>query len=248
MKILFMPMYDYVILFNQHNFLLSQDGEKKVTTSKRSLKPKWRPSDPDAELREFESLSTRRPLILRKACRQMKANIGKNVSERLKGTFEPPVVMASENTLPTASSHISEQRSAVVAVLCCETLKPVCKREENVDPVSLAAAPGPTSPFVPSEGAEEKSADCSVEETGPPEEMHISLYEHSYSRPDIDKNEMWNRILGLHAKILELDRREKNNVAKIQALENEIFLLKKDGAFFREKQKILEDYISSVVL
>ena len=54
--------------------------------------------------------------------------------------------------------------------------------------------------------------------------------------------------MSLHAKILELDRREEGTVAKIRALETEIALLKRDSAIFKEKQKVLEEYISSILL
>lgn len=244
-----------MILFNRHNFLLLQDGEKNVTKSK------GRPSEIDAV-----PLSTKRLNILRKAPIKIETNNDKKVSEHLKGTFETPVVPASAKTspssLPVTQTHICEvtgdagrpsasprigEQGNSVAVLCGEPLKTLSRREANVDPVALRAALGQTFQFVPLERVVTKSAVIKVEEMGPGEEMHVSLYEHSYSRPDLDKDEMWNRIVGLQAKVSELDRREEYTVTKIRTLENEIVLLKKDAAIFREKQKILEDYISSLV-
>ncbi|XP_017280302.1 THAP domain-containing protein 5 [Kryptolebias marmoratus] len=240
---------------------VNDDGEKRAAHGKRSPKSKPSSSEADAELQESESPPRKRPSILRKACRQIVSNIDENVvSEHSEGTFEPPVVPApgkafhsslpeTHTTIcevmgdagrPTASSHTGEQGDSIVAVLCCETLGPFSSREANVDPVALQAALGQTFQIVPLEMVEE--------ETEPGEAEYISYYEHSYCRRDVDKDELWSRILGLHAKILELDRREENTVAKIRALENEISLLKRDGAMFKEKQKILEDYISSVLL
>ncbi|XP_037552081.1 THAP domain-containing protein 5-like [Nematolebias whitei] len=248
--------------------LINDDGEKKVTNSKRSPKSKPCTSETDAELRQSESPSSKRPHILRKTCKQIEVNIDKNVvSEQLEQTFEPPVVPTSgkpfqssplqtptticdvtgDGGRPTASSHPEEQAGSIVAVLCYKTLGPLSSREANVDPV-LQAALGQTFHSVPLEKVEEKSARCFVEETEHGEEVHVSFYEHSYSRPDLDEDELWNRILGLHAKTLELDRREKNTLAKICALENEVALLKMDEAIFKEKQKFLEDYISSVLV
>lgn len=229
-----------------------------MTSSKRSPKSKPCALEADAELRLSESPSSKRPHILRKTCKQIETNIDKNVSEHLEETFEPPVVPTSGKPFqsspletqtttcdvtgdvgrPTASSPSGEQAGSIVAVLCYKTLGPLSSREVNADPV-LQAALGHTFQSVPFEKVEEKSAHCFVEET----EAHISFYEHSYSRPDLDKDELWNRILGLHAKTLELDLREKNTLAKICALENEVALLKMDEAIFKEKQKFLEDYI-----
>lgn len=74
---------------------------------------------------------------------------------------------------------------------------------------------------------------------------HVSTCEHSYSRPDTDKHQLWSKIFSLHAKILDLDHKEESTVAKIHALETEISHLKRESAVCKEKQKILEDIISS---
>lgn len=149
---------------------------------------------------------------------------------------------------PCTEPHSEEQTDSTVTVLCCESLGPFSDGEANTDAAALQAALGRTFRFVPVEMIEEKPTDCFLEERGPGEGELISVYEHSYSRPDTDKDQLWSKILSLHAKILELDRREENTVAKIRALETEIALLKRDGAVFKEKQKAFEDYISSVLI
>lgn len=73
---------------------------------------------------------------------------------------------------------------------------------------------------------------------------HLSMFEHSYSRPDMGKHQLWRKIFSLHAKILDLDRKEESTVAKIHALETEISHLKRDSAVCREKQKMFEDIVS----
>ena len=135
-----------------------------------------------------------------------------------------------------------------MTVLCCESLGPFADGDENVDAAALQAALGQAFSFVPVEMVKDEATDCFLEETGPSEGEHISVYEHSYCRPDTDKDQLWSKILSLHAKILELDSREESTVSKIRALETEVALLKRDGAVFKEKQKILEDYISSMLL
>lgn len=74
---------------------------------------------------------------------------------------------------------------------------------------------------------------------------HVSVCEHSYSRPDMDEHQLWNKVFSLHAKIFDLDRREESTVAKIRALETEISHLKRDSAVCKEKQKIFKHIISS---
>lgn len=76
----------------------------------------------------------------------------------------------------------------------------------------------------------------------------LSMFEHSYSRPDTDKCQLWRKIFSLHAKLFDLDRREESTVAKIHALETEISQLKRDSAVCKEKQKMFEDIITSKLL
>uniref|UniRef100_UPI003AAD55E4 THAP domain-containing protein 5-like isoform X1 n=1 Tax=Centroberyx gerrardi TaxID=166262 RepID=UPI003AAD55E4 len=135
-----------------------------------------------------------------------------------------------------------------VTVLCCESLGPFSDGEATVDTAALQAALGQAFSFVPVEIIKGESSDCVLEDRGPAEGEHVCVYEHSYCRPDTDKEQLWSKILSLHAKILELDRREESTVAKIRALESEIVHLKRDSAVFKEKQKVLEDYISSILL
>ncbi|XP_061923142.1 THAP domain-containing protein 5-like [Entelurus aequoreus] len=60
------------------------------------------------------------------------------------------------------------------------------------------------------------------------EEERVTIYEHTYCRQeDAARHQLRSQILSLRANILELDRREKNTVGKIQALEAEVALLKK---------------------
>lgn len=151
---------------------------------------------------------------------------------------------------PCDEPRSEEQADSTVTVLCCEALGPFSDGGANVDAAVLQAALGRAFSFVPVQTVGDEPMGCFLEEeeSGPGEGEPISVYEHSYSRPDTDKDQLWSKILSLHAKILELDRREESTVAKIHALETEIALLKRDGAVFKEKQKVLEDYISSVLL
>lgn len=251
------------------------DDEKRFSTSRRSPMVKPSTSETDPELREFESPPSKRPLILRKACKTVQPNAGNTVAEHSEVTFELPLVadasitcqsnlpeiktteITSDTEMPTASclalsplseSHSEEQADSTMAVLCCEAPGPFPSQEEYMGTAALKAAMSHTIHFVPVETVKEKPSNIFFQENRPSEGEHISVYEHSYCRPDTDRDQLWNKILCLHAKILELDRREESTVAKIHALENEIALLRKDGAVFKEKQKILEDYISTLLL
>ncbi|XP_029317353.1 THAP domain-containing protein 5-like [Cottoperca gobio] len=246
---------------------LEDDGEKKVTTIKRS--PKVRTLD--IEPAGFDSPLSPRPLILRRTCKK----VNSIVAEHTEMVFESPLVsdtglcchsnpseirtaaceLPGDSAMPTASClalsqcdepHSEEQADSIMTLLCCESLGPFLDGEEHVDAAALQAALGQTFSFVPVEIVKDKA--CFLEERGPVDLEHISVYEHSYCRPDTDRDQLWRKMLSLHAKILELDHREESTVNKIHALETEVALLKKDGAVFIEKQNILEDYISSVLL
>ncbi|XP_053169987.1 THAP domain-containing protein 5-like [Scomber japonicus] len=149
---------------------------------------------------------------------------------------------------PCNELHSEEQADSTVTVLCCESLGSLSNGETNVDAAALQAALGQAFSFVPVEIVKDDPAGCFSGDRGPSEGEHISVYEHSYCRPDTDKDQLWSKILSLHTKILELDRREESTMTKIHTLETEIALLKRDSAVFKEKQKVLEDYFSSVLL
>ncbi|XP_019129979.2 THAP domain-containing protein 5 [Larimichthys crocea] len=238
-----------------------EDGEKKDAAIKRSPKVKSTILDIDTEPTGFDSPLSKRPLILSRACKKVQSSATNNVAEHTEVISEPPLASDtgisshSEIQYAAASCHTlspcveplsEEQADSTVTVLCCETLGPFSDGE--VDAAALQAALRQAFSFVPVEMVKDETTGCFSEERGPGVGEHISAYEHSYCRPDTDKDHLWSKILSLHAKILELDRREESTVSKIRALETEISLLKKDGAVFKEKQKVLEDYISSVLL
>ncbi|XP_071357724.1 THAP domain-containing protein 5-like isoform X3 [Trachinotus anak] len=257
---------------------IEDDGDKKVTTIKRSPKVKPRTLDIDTEPTGFDCPHSKRPLILSRTCKKFQSSTTNNaVAEHTEMIFQLPLVsdtgischtnqseiqtaageVPGDSGMPTASclalSPCDEPQSeeladSTVTVLCCESLGPFPDGEVNVDVASPQAALGQAFSFIPVEIVKDEPTGCFLGEGGPGEGEHISVYEHSYSRPDTDKDQLWSKILSLHSKILELDRREESAVAKIRALETEIALLRRDGAVFKEKQKVLEDYISSMLL
>ncbi|KAM4615215.1 THAP domain-containing protein 5-like [Polymixia lowei] len=144
--------------------------------------------------------------------------------------------------------HPHGESDSTVTVLCCK-LSPFSDGScQIMDTAALHAETGQAFSFIPVELIKGESVDCVLDDRGHGEGEHVSVDEHSYCRPDTDKEQLWSKILSLHAKILELDRREENTVAKIRTLESEIAHLKRDSAAFEEKQKVLEDYISSILL
>ncbi len=244
---------------------------------KRSPKAKSRALDVDIEPTGFDPTASKRPLILSRTCKNVKPSPTNTAAGHTEMIFEPPLVLDTgilchsnlsevqtaaceiqgDSVMlatpclalsPCTEPHPEEQADSTVTVLCCESLGPLSDGETNVEAGALQAALGQTFSFVPVEMVEDEHTGCLLEERRPSEGELLSVYEHSYSRPDTDKDQLWSKILHLHAKILELDRREESTVAKICALETEIAILKRDGAAFKEKQKVLEDYISSVLL
>lgn len=268
----------FMIPHNETLFLLPQDSEKKATVIKRNPKAKPMEICPLDEPTGFDSPLSKRPLILSRACKNVQtASASNSVARDAEIIFELPLVsdtgischanlsetqtaaceIVADSGVQTASclalspcseSCSEDQIDSTVTVLCCQSLDPFSDVEASADAASFQAALGQAFSFVPMEKVRDEPAGCFSEERGPREGEHISVYEHSYCRPDTDKDQLWSKILSLHAKILELDRREESTMAKIHALETEIAILKKDGAVFKEKQKVLEEYISSMLL
>ncbi|XP_055367706.1 THAP domain-containing protein 5-like isoform X2 [Betta splendens] len=247
--------------------LVENDGENKGSIVKRNAKAK--PSEPCSleDLTGLDSALCKRPLILSRPCKKVQSTLTNNtVAGDTEVTFELPLVLGTgvsshsdhpetqthtdayeivaDNSVQTAESPCSEscsedQIDSTVTVLCCQSLDRFSDGE---------AALCQSFSFVPMEMVGDDPAGCFLEESGPRDGEHVSVYEHSYCRPHTDKDQLWGKIVSLHTKILELDRREESTMAKIHALETEIAILKKDGAVFKEKQKVLEEYISTMVL
>lgn len=252
------------------------DAEKKVTTIKRSPKAKRNTLDIDTETKGFDSPLSTKPLILSRTCNTVQSNTTNGIEAEHTGMiFESPLVsdtciscpsnetqtaaageLPGDSGMPNASCltlsrrdepHPEEQAPSIVTVLRCESLGPFSEGEEHVDAAALQTALGQAFSLVPVEIVMDQTNACFSEER-PSYFEHISVYEHSYCRPDTDKDQLWQKILSLHAKILELDEREVSTMDQIRALETQVALLKKDGGVFKEKQNILEDYISSMLL
>ena len=245
-----------------------------MTTIKRSPKPKPRTLDTGIEPTGFDCPVSKRSLILNRTCKKFQSSTKNNTvaedremilelpllsdtghschanpSEKKTAAFEVPgdsgMQTASCLALPACDEPHSEKHAdSPVAVLCCDLLGPFSDGEAKVGVPAL----GQAFRYVAVESNKDEATGSLLEERGPSEGEHISVYEHSYCRPDTDKDQLWSKILSLNTKILDLDRREESTVTKIHALETEIALLRRDGAVFKAKQKVLEDYISSTLL
>ncbi|KAM9328289.1 THAP domain-containing protein 5-like isoform 2-T2 [Pholidichthys leucotaenia] len=242
------------------------DGDKKTTTIKSNPEAKSSTSGADTELIGFDPPPSKRPLIFSTTSKKVEpSTVNSIITEHTDILFELPLVSESgtpdyldlsdiqtaacekqdDSGTPTLSlcnePHSGEQTSSTVAVLCCES-GVLCDGESPLEEL------GQSFSIVPIGLVEGKLIGCLLEERGTTNGEHISVYEHSYCRPDTDKEQLWSKLVSLHAKILELDQREENTVAKIHALEKELALLKRDAAVFKAKKKVLEDCISSVLL
>ncbi|XP_037317758.2 THAP domain-containing protein 5-like isoform X2 [Pungitius pungitius] len=251
-------------------FLCAEDdAEEKVTCIKRSPTAKPLTFDIDSPLGKM-------PLVFSGSCKNVQPCTTNSIAaDAAETAFELPPVSGhcgqsdlsemrtapcdspGDSGRPTVSylalspcsnPHPQEQAESIVTVWCCESLGPLSDGGDNAQAAALKAALGQTYSFVPVQMVKGEPAACFSEQAGPCEREHISLCEHSYCRSDTDKEELWRKILSLHAKILELDHREESTLTKIHALETEVALLKRDGVVFKEKQKILEDSISSMLI
>lgn len=175
------------------------------------------------------------------------------------GTFEPPLrshtailchsafEVTDDSRKPTASpcneSLHKEHTDSAVTGMHRDKLRPLSEKEADVNSSVLEAALSQALNM--NSGVMVVDDPTDTEGSGYGSGAHVSVCEHSYSRPDTDTHQLWRKIFSLHAKILDLDRREESTVAKINALETEISHLKRDSAVCKEKQKILEGIMSS---
>ncbi|XP_053111139.1 THAP domain-containing protein 5 isoform X2 [Hemicordylus capensis] len=65
--------------------------------------------------------------------------------------------------------------------------------------------------------------------------------EHSYCRQDIDREQLWQKITKLHAKIALLEVQERKTLSRLKTLEALIAKLKQENLLSEEKLKIVEN-------
>lgn len=136
-------------------------------------------------------------------------------------------------------SHAGGGGGSTVTVLCAETVR-------DVTPVATTTD-GATAGLGSAQGGEDGSAPDDWDRQPGDGESSL-LCEHSYSRQNTDKDQLWGKIAGLHLKITQLERREEDTVSKISALEALAAHLKRENMACEEKQRALEEYFSSVFL
>ncbi|XP_078797619.1 THAP domain-containing protein 5 isoform X1 [Oryzias latipes] len=210
----------------------NNDGEKDFCLSKQSPMITSSASEVGVEPKEASYYSSK-PLILRNSWRAAQRNARQDAAEASKTGGLPLVVgtgivflteipepgvcddgMVAGSDLkqhPLDRLHTKAQLDSAVAELCCDA----SALTDTADPQT---APGQT--FL-----EENSTARESSGGG-----RASADEHSYCRAeDTNRDQLWCKVLCLNAKIMELDRREQNTVAKIQALETEIALLQRDA-------------------
>lgn len=238
-------------------FLSSKDVDKDISTLK--IKPQSLDKNNDTD--EFGSPLRNRLLLLNKPCKETHTT---NAADRHgEKPFEPPVrshtgilchstYEVTDDSRKPAVSQCSdplhkELADPVMTVPRCERLHPFFEGEADVNSSVLEAAFS-SQAFSINPVVMVMDDPPDIEGSIHGNREHFSMFEHSYSRPDTGKHQLWRKIFSLHAKILDLDRREQSTVAKIHALETEISHLKRDSAVCKEKQKMFEDIISSKFL
>lgn len=65
--------------------------------------------------------------------------------------------------------------------------------------------------------------------------------EHSYCRQDIDREQLWQKITKLNAKIAVLEVQERKTLSRLKSLEALIAKLKQENLLSEEKLKIVEN-------
>lgn len=225
--------------------------DKDIST----LKIKPQSLDKSTDTDELGSPLRNRLLLLNKSCKE--THTIDSADRDGEKTFEPPLQshtsilcnstceVTDESRKPAVSQSSDplhkELADSAMTVSHCERLRPFFERESDMNSSVLEAALSQAfniNPVVMDDPPDTEGSIYGNRE-------HVSVFEHSYSRPDTGKHQLWRKIFSLHAKILDLNRREESTMAKIHALETEISHLKRESAVCKEKQKMFEDIISS---
>lgn len=237
-------------------FLCSKDADKDISTIKINPQSLDKNTDPD----EFSSLLKNGLPLSNKSRKE--THTTDSADRHGEKTFESPLRSHTDILCHSTCGVTDENRKPAVSQ-CSDSL-----HKELADPPLTVPRSERSCPF--SEG--EADMNSSVLEAafsqafsinpvvmvtnGPLDttdgldgnKEHLSMFEHSYSRTDMGKHRLWRKIFSLHAKILDLDRKEESTVAKIHALETEISHLKRDSAVCKEKQKMFDDIVLSTLV
>lgn len=229
--------------------------DKDIST----LKMKPHTSDKSADADEFGSSLRNRLLLLNKPCKETHTT---DAADRQgEKTFEPPLwshtgvlchstCEVTDDSRKSALSQCSDPlhkdlADPAMTVPCFEGLRPFFEGEADVNSSVLQAALSQAFSINPVVMIMEDPPHTEGSIHGNREQF--SMFEHSYSRPGTGKHQLWRKIFSLHAKILDLDRREESTVAKIHALETEISQLKRESAVYKEKL-MFENIVSSKIM
>lgn len=233
-------------------FLLSKDVDRDISTTKIPQSV-----DKNTDTDEFGSPLRNGLLLSNKPCKETHTTDA--AGSHGEKTFEP-TLQSHTGILYHSTCEVTDDRRKPAVTQCseplhkeltdpampvphCERLCPLFEGKPDVNSSVLEAALSQAFCINPLVMVMDDPPDTEGSIHGNRE--HFSMFEHSYSRPDTGKHQLWRKIFSLHAKILELDRREESTVAKIHALETEISHLKRDSAVCKEKQKMFEDIMSS---
>ncbi|XP_048864613.1 THAP domain-containing protein 5-like isoform X1 [Brienomyrus brachyistius] len=242
--------------------------ELKRLQSKKNSKPKPKTSDINGKLLEPSSPTKKRALILKREIPKEESGVGEGL-ESNPGGDEPPFPtvlflrdLDSEGpgsgevlhlqALPLGHSEETteqpgDERTLIVSGVNQLDEDRQCPRLATQDRLRAAISQAIRSLPLSLPG-EHPVAGTGDQEREPSSTEYNLLDEHSYSRQDTDKEQLWNKIAGLHVKIMELEKREEETVVKMNTLENLIAHLRKESIVCEEKQKALEDYFTSVFL
>ncbi|XP_076862905.1 THAP domain-containing protein 5-like isoform X2 [Brachyhypopomus gauderio] len=226
--------------------------DNETNHSKSKNKPRKRPPDPPVQLCALTNQPLDHPVssVIRKKMPAVHTSVGSLLSETL-STESSTSGDLSNYGFPLTEERQQQQvdPSSVMTFLCHNTAGQFAGHEEELQEPQVAVSPSGMRIVL---GDEERAH---IEDGSPQQEAELpgdgeasSLGEHSYSRQDTDKAQLWRRIASLHAKVLALDKQEERTLSKIRSVEVEIEQLKRHNTVCQQRQKVLEEYFTSVFL
>ncbi|KAJ1163965.1 hypothetical protein NDU88_004412 [Pleurodeles waltl] len=190
------------------------------------------------------------------ALREYPENVINAVAETKKSELEIEselsTLSSTENNLPDSEESLSTLQqcniNSLQMDLFTQTTEPILTNKESIItillPLHCSADPSLiTYPLISAEhhfiAVENQDVDDSAN-NDIDSDAEVLQIEHSYCRQDFDREDLWEKISKLNAKIAFLEGQENNTVSRLRSLEALIGKLREENLFSDEKLKIVD--------
>ncbi|XP_015709662.1 THAP domain-containing protein 5 isoform X1 [Coturnix japonica] len=144
--------------------------------------------------------------------------------------------------------------NAVLVSTVAQTIEQFDGGEESVIAIIVPAESPKEPEIVNGSFLPIKQEFLDTEEVETDNSLHMNAYngieilqtEHSYCKPDIDREHLWQKISKLHSKITLLEMQEVKTLGRLRSLEALIEQLKQENLLSEEKLKIVENCFTTL--